>query len=225
MTHGDTIDLVILVADADAEWTVRTLIEKRRHALGIRPVRAKVVRHPHRDAGVRSHGHEFLRQYVGKADYALVMLDREGSGHEHRSPGEIESDIEARLVQNGWTPEHVAAVVLDPELEAWVWSPSPHVAEVIGLESDELQAILEQVSLNALNKPERPKEVLEKALRQSRRPFSARIFQELAESVSLRHCQDRAFGKFRSTLQRWFPDVSGSGGGSQWLSNKPPCAC
>ena len=211
MTSGDGMDLVVLVADADAEWTVRTLLKTRRTGLGIRSVHVKVVRHPQRDAGVYLHCHEFLRQYLGKADYALVMLDREGSGRESMSAEEIEMDIENRLVQNGWSPENVAAVVLDPELETWVWSSSLHVAEVIGLEHRELQTILEQTPTNALDKPKRPKEVLQKALRQSKRPFSARIFQELAERVSLRRCQDRAFGKFRSTLQRWFPDVCQGG--------------
>jgi len=205
MTNGDKIDLVVLVADADAEWTVRTLLAKRQPALGIRPVDVKVLRHPQRDAGVYLHCHEFLRQYLGRADYVLVMLDREGSGRENGSPGEIESNIEVRLVQNGWARENVAAVMLDPELEAWVWSPSPHVAGVIGLNRSELQTILAQVPTNTLHKPERPKEVLQEALRQSGRPFSARIFQEIAERVSLRQCRDRAFRKFRSTLQRWFP--------------------
>ncbi len=206
MNHrGMNYDLIVLVADADAEWTVRTLIEKRSLALGIRTIRTFVIRHPQRDAGVYSQCHEFLRQFLDQAMYALVMLDHEGSGREGQTPEEIETKIEERLVRHGWARDHVAAIVLDPELEIWVWSPSPHVARIIGIEQEQLAMLLEREPTNEAHKPTRPKEVLERALRKSKRPFSARIFQELAERVSLRTCQDRAFGKFSSTLQQWFP--------------------
>lgn len=201
---NERLDLVVLVADADAEWTVRTLLAQRYRALGIRKIAFSVFRHPQRDAGVFLHAHEFLRPYIGHANHAMVLLDREGSGRESLSPSAIEAKIENALSQNGWALEQVAAIVLEPELETWVWSSSPHVAEVIGLDAIALQRILEQTPQVAYGKPQRPKETLLRALRQSKRPFSARLFQELAQRVSLR-CSERSFVKFRETLQRWFP--------------------
>ena len=201
---SEILDLVVLVADTDAEWTVRTLLEHRYHALGIRTIAFKVFRHPQRDAGVFLHAHEFLRDYVGQASHAMVLLDLEGSGRETLLPSEMEAQIEDKLSRNGWAPEQIAAIVLEPELEIWVWAPSPHVAEVVGLEAAALQHILEQTPRRAHGKPQRPKETLLRALHQSKRPFSARLFQELAQRVSLR-CSERSFVKFRDTLQRWFP--------------------
>jgi len=199
------LDLIVLVADTDTYWAIRTLLEKRAHSLGIRPnIRFEIVRHPQRDPGVFLHAQDFLRQYRGRAEHALVIFDREGSGQEQRSAEELELDVEDRLSANGWPAENVAAIVLDPELEVWVWSKSPHVARIIGLDWSTLREILDQIPTDYRGKPERPKEALKKALRKSGRPFSASIFQELAEVVSL-NASERAFDKFKNRLRAWFP--------------------
>jgi len=206
-------DLVVLVADADMEWVMRTLLEKRADSLRIRPLRFDVRRHPGRDPGVYREAHSFLRFFLGKARYALVLVDREGSGQEHRlTAEEMEVELEARLRQNGWAHRRgrprAAAIVLDPELEVWVWSPSPHVAQVLGVTQAQLQQVRDTFAARTDGKPERPKEALYEALRLGRRPQSARIFQELAERVSL-DTHERAFDRLRSTLQGWFPARNG----------------
>ncbi len=199
------LDLIVLAPDADIYWTVHTLLRQRSASLGIRSnLRFEILRHPRRDPGVYREAPEFLRSYLQKAQY-VVILDREGSGKETLSAQDIEQDLERRLQQNGWPQGRVAAVVLDPELEIWVWASMEHVARVIGLTLNELNQILQDLPLNSFGKPVRPKEALQAALRRSQRPRSARIFQELAASVGLRSCRDRAFRKFRGVLQRWFP--------------------
>ncbi len=206
---GPRLDLIALVADADAEWTVRTLLEKRHAALHIRPISCKVIRCSGHDAGVYQLAEELLRSCVKMADYALVMLDRDGSGREKQSALPIEQDLEARLQRNGWTnsegESRCAAIVLDPELEVWVWSRSPYVPTVLGLDAETLQQVLDRFERAPNGKPQRPKEALQTALRRSGRPFSAAIFRELAEKVSL-NASERAFDKLRSTLQAWFPE-------------------
>lgn len=199
---SDQLDLVVLVADADAEWTLRTLLEKRHDALQIRVINSVVIRHPGRDAGTFLQAPSTLRTYINKAKHVLVLLDREGSGREQtHSATAMETDLERRLQDAGWVD--AVAIVLDPELEVWVWSRSRHLAPTLGLTPDELATILARFPQNAQGKPERPKEAMLAALRQSRRPHSPRIFQELAEKVSLR-ADERAFQRLRSALQKWF---------------------
>lgn len=205
---NEMLDLIVLVADTDMEWTMRTLLEKRTDSLSIRPLRFEVRRHHGRDPGVFREAHNFLRFYLHRARYALVLLDREGCGQERRfSAQEIETELENRLRQNGWTDAEgrlrAAAIALDPELEVWVWSRSPHVAQALGLSQAELEQILENVPATPEGKPQRPKEAMLTALHRSGRPWSARIFQELAERVSLL-AHERAFDKLRDTLQTWF---------------------
>ncbi len=197
-------DLIVLTADNDMEWTMRTLLEKRTPALGIRQVKFTIQRHQRRDNGVFHEAPEFMRLYHHRAHYALILLDREGSGQEYLSAIEIENAIEQRVQQVGWPAERVAAIALDPELEIWVWSRSAHVPRVLNVTPDQLAVFLNAQTMTPQGKPQRPKEALQQLLRQSGRPFSAHIFQELAESVSLQ-TDERAFNKLRQSLQNWFP--------------------
>ena len=198
-------DLIALVADADTEWTIRTLIGERYQSLKIEPVQFKIIRHPMRDSGVFNNASTFLRPYIHQTHYALAVLDWEGSGREHKkSAQEMETELEEQLRRQGWDANRACAIVLDPELEVWVWSPSPHIAGILGVSQQQLAQILkDDFPLVANGKPERPKEAMQAVLRASGRPFSARIFQELAQRVSLQP-SERAFDKFRATLQKWF---------------------
>ncbi len=207
-------DLIVLVADADAEWTIRTLLDTRAPALHIRQINSKVIRDPGRDPGVYLRAQDLLQPYLNQAAYALVMLDREGSGREAKmSALAMEQDLENRLQESGWrTPNgqpRAAAVVLDPELEVWVWSRSPHVAAALGLDENSLAAVLQQVDRLPNGKPKRPKQAMLTALRAGRKPHSPQVFQELARNVSLQ-AHERAFDKLRHTLQTWFPLQEGA---------------
>jgi hypothetical protein len=137
-----------------------------------------------------------------------VIFDREGCGNERESREKLEVEVEDRLRQNGWN-DRARAVVIDPELESWVWSDSPEVEAALGWRgrSPELRSWLIGSGFlhEGATKPERPKEAVEAALRVVRKPRSSAIYQELAGSVSLRRCSDAAFAKLRLTLQEWFP--------------------
>ncbi len=206
MIESRRLDLIVLVADADAEAGIKALLEKRTKALGIRDLRFKVIRHPGRDAGVYQQAPTLLRSYLSEADYALVLFDYEGCGKEGLSAQDIENDVEERLKRNGWATERhdAAVIVLDPELEVWVWTNSPHVAHVAGLSEERLHALLDKQKLASNGKPERPKETWQEALRQARTPLSPALYQQLAEKVSLQGHQERAFTKLRDVLQTWF---------------------
>jgi len=198
-------DLVILVADADMEHAIRGLLS-RPQALGIRDgITVDVFKHPRRDPGVFHEAQGFLRPLQDQYRYALVMLDREGSGQENRSAQEIEDDIQRRLDAAGWRARS-GVVVLDPELEVWVFSNSRHVIDVIADGDVRLyRQILNTNLMSAYGKPMHPKEVMEKILQRKHIPRSSGLYQELAERVSLTRCQDPAFQRFRVLLQGWFP--------------------
>lgn len=200
------LDLIVLVADADAEAGIGALL-KRHEALQIRPIQFKILRHPGHDAGVYREAPEVLRPYLNQASYALVIFDREGCGKETLSAVAIENELEKRLFANGWTRHDqpcAGVIVLDPELEVWVWTKSTHVGRLIGL-SQNLDDFLSSVPCNAAGKPERPKEALQKALRQAKKPASPALYKELAKNVSLTGHTERAFHKLVSLLRTWFP--------------------
>jgi hypothetical protein len=197
-------DLVVLVADKNMEAAVKTLIEKRHKSLGIGQVQADVFVHPKRDPGVFHEAHIFLQPFRGEYRYALVMFDHEGCGQQNKPAQQVEQEVKQRLEQSGWQGL-CEVIALEPELEAWVWSSSHHVPEVLGLTPEQLRQILQRFPKNHFGKPQRPKEAMEECLRQARIPRSSSIYAELAETVGLKNCVEPSFVKFRRTLQNWFP--------------------
>ncbi len=197
-------DLVALVADKDMEMTLKGLFE-RPQSLGISRFSCDIFTHPQHDPGIRTSAHEFLRPYQHDYQRALVLFDREGCGTEHLSADEIAREVQNRLEDAGWRGR-CAVVVIDPELEVWVFANSPHVPEVLaGGDSKTFSKIRQKYSAPGQVKPEKPKEAMEEVLRQKRIPRSSSLFQQLAQKVSLRGCTDRSFTRLREVLREWFP--------------------
>ncbi len=202
--------LVVLAADRDIEEAIKVVLGQRFMSLRMRRVLFECLRHPNRDGGCRANAAEFLRPFQGRFSHALVVFDREGCGSSAARTA-IERQVETELARSGWQGCG-KAIVIDPELEEWVWSESPEVLECLGWNHGyaELRSWLaeEKVWSHSLDKPQEPKQALHLTLRHTRRRRSSQIFREIAARVSLAHCQDPAFRKLRATLQDWFPPGS-----------------
>lgn len=200
-------DLTVVVADADAQAAVAALLA-RNQSLYIREISFRITRFVKRDSGCYGDVHNYLRPFLRQSDYAVVLFDRDGCGRENRSREQLEAEVEDRLARNGW-PGRCAAIVLDPELEIWVWSKSSHVPAILGW-NDRTPDLWTWLAHSQRLHPQRgkpvdPKAAFLEALRSSGKRPSAAIFRELGERVGLARCADEAFLKFRSTLQNWFP--------------------
>lgn len=207
---GNVKDLVAYVADKHQEATLRGLLS-RRQSLEIRAPTTEIYVSTGHDPDCRRQGPQFLRVFQRQFRFALLMLDHQGSGAESLSALDLEAELQHRLDASGWQ-DRSTVVVIEPELEAWVWSPSPQVDAVLGWQGriPSLRQWLSDEGLIGLNdpKPRDPKTALHRALRAVEKRPSAAIYQQLAEKVSLRHCQDRAFQKLWQSLQKWFPSDS-----------------
>ena len=200
-------DLAILVPDRDYEVAIPVLLRRSR-ALGTRPITFDISAHADHDPGCLLKSAEFLRQYLPTHRHALVLFDREGCGKEKLDPARIEELVARDLSRCGWH-ERAAAVVLDPELEVWIWVNSPEVDRCLCW-SGRHPGLREWLCANDLwpknaPKPGDPKEALMRALAFLRRPRSPSVYAALAASVHFGRCTDRAFIRFREILQRWFP--------------------
>jgi hypothetical protein len=201
-------DLVALVADKNIQFTLQGLFS-RNQSLGIRDVSQDydIFVHPQRDPGCYNQCVNFLHSFTEVYNYGLVVFDHEGSGQESKSREEIEAELEQKLNISGWN-DRVAVIVLEPELESWIWSDSPHVERILGWEeqptslrnwlSDKHFLESEQI------KPSRPKEAFETTLRFVQKPRSSSIYEQLAKSVGFAKCQDNSFLKLKNVLQTWF---------------------
>jgi hypothetical protein len=205
-------ELFVVVADLDTESAIGSLL-LRGHSLGICRIGfdrgQDILRHPGRDAGCCEGCIEALRPALRTHVHALALFDREGSGREADSREVIERDLEQRLSRTGWG-DCARVVVLDPELESWVWASSPHVAAELGWPTPRsLRRFLRSggwLPRPDDSKPPRPKEALEAALVAAGIRRSPYLFRALAEKVGrLGDCTDPAFMKFLGVLRAWFP--------------------
>lgn len=158
------------------------------------------------DPGVYNKGHELLRPYQRSHTRALVVLDCEWGG----SPGkvEIEAGITQSLIESGWAEDAVKVIVIDPELENWLWQDKPQVADVLRYRGQKpLRQLLADNGLwpQDAPKPPRPKETAEWVLKQTRQPRSSSIYEKLAGGISIKGCTDAAFVDLHVALRTWFP--------------------
>lgn len=201
-----SLELVALVPDKNIEQAIRGVLG-RHESVGFRPMGIpRVVVHPNRDPGVFRNARELLSAFRGDAAHALVVLDRAWDGAPSADPRELEAQVENRLKPD-WG-DRAACVCIDPEVENWVWSDSPHVAPALGW--DDYRLLRDWLRDRQLwpddsPKPPDPKRAFDEALWKVKRPHSSAIFAGLAENVSLRKCTDAAFRRLCDLLRAWFP--------------------
>ena len=207
MSAGEPLDLVVLVPGKDDREAVDGLLSARFESLGILRIRYEILVHPRRDAGCFHEAAAVLQPFYRRARHALVLFDREGCGQEDRSAGEIAEDVRIRLAESGWE-ERAAVVVIDPELEVWLWADSPRVDTELGWigRDRRLRDWLQENGWWAAEerKPARPKEALERVLREVRLQRSSSIYGRLARTVGLRRCEDPSFRRLCDLLRSWF---------------------
>ena len=157
------------------------------------------------DPGLYTRGHQLLKPYLQTHIHAILVLDSEWDG----SPGAeaIDAHISANLYQSGWSEDSCKVIVIDPELENWIWQRNDHVAKALGLGSalEFSNALSSDIWPEGQAKPHRPKETLEAVLRANRIPRSSSIYKNITSRVSVGGCEDNSFQLLRTTLQTWFP--------------------
>ena len=155
------------------------------------------------DPGVYRRAHFLLEPYQDSHERAVVVLDTAWKG----SPGAtaIATEIENNL-RNRW--EDFAVVVINPELEAWMWQDSQHVEKAFQYEGPpSLREWLQQRGDWPPNhsKPPDPKAAVEKVLKYTETPRSAAVYGNVVKRISVSRCTDAAFRKLAVQLQTWFP--------------------
>lgn len=142
--------------------------------------------------------------------HLVVMLDNDFDS----SPGAmaIRDEVSDDLIRSGWQEDTFAVIVIDPELEVWLWQESPHVDDALSFDAARFDApnLREWLANRRLwlpgdEKPHDPKHAFTETLRRASRPLSATIFETVARNVSLKHCTDPAFNTLCESLRRWFP--------------------
>ena len=159
----------------------------------------------HTDGGVHRRAHELVRPYLRTHSRVVVILDQQFGGD---IPAvDVRDDILLNLRRNGWHDKNCEVVVIDPELEVWLWQDSPHVAEAVGYTGVSLRDHLATSGdwPEGDIKPGQPKEVIQGLMKVNRAGVPMVVYTKIARRVGVGGCQDGSFGQFRTKLQTWFP--------------------
>jgi hypothetical protein len=201
--------LVVLTADKSMRLCVEAILARARELdLCLASDDYQVLADGHCDPGVFRMGHESLRSQLKQYRFAILMCDRVGAGAGTMTREGMEAQMEGRLGQNGWQGRS-AAIVIEPELENWIWTDSTDLDSLLGWQGRQ-PALREWLRLEGYLhagqlKPLEPKECLDKALRLVGGKRDGALFQKIASRVNLGRCTDPAFTKLLATLRTWFP--------------------
>jgi len=211
-------DCFFLVADKTMEQVITGFAARDRFYLSLscssfeldpeRDVRVAVGLN---DPGLYLRAAELLRPRLGEYGHAIVMLDAEWDSAP--SANDQRCEIEGRLYQAGWPEDSIVAIVVEPEIDAWLWTGTVHTARALNWPNyEELEAfLLERGFLReGEQKPQRPKEAALLAIREKQRPFSSAIHRYVAENASItKYCLEPGLCRLVETLRRWFPENAG----------------
>ena len=200
------LDLVVLAADKNMQFALNGAL-LRSKALGIRSITFELLVHPGRDGGARSTGADVLRSQRRQSGHALLILDFEGCGaRAGQTALEVEAQLDAELALV-WQ-DQAKAIVIDPELETWVWGSDNALQSALGWPLPQsIRAWLTQqgYAIGPNNKPDQPKAAFEALVTVHKLPRSSALYEAITSKISLEDCQDEVFQKLKHTLRRWFP--------------------
>lgn len=164
------------------------------------------------DGGVYKHAHRILEPKLATHRHAVVCLDRKAKGLP--PAGRIRGNIASNLRASGWPRERTAVIVIDPELERWLWLDHPICEQAFGYDRSSygrsMRSMMEeQGQWRATD--EKPHDC-DSALawagrRRGRKCWPAHVFKSMLSMAPVDLCVDPAFLQLRDTLQRWFPPV------------------
>ncbi|MDQ3583148.1 MAG: hypothetical protein M3495_16785 [Pseudomonadota bacterium] len=169
-------DLVVVTPDGAYPLVLEEFLN-RAASLGVRSVSRRIIKDPLRDSSGELP--DLLRPFLGKSRKALAIRDLEGSGWEERGAVALEEHLLERMHRNGWASSDCAAIVVPPEIEAWLRLPSTHLDDLMterarrhrewttARRHQVLDGIVGDFGgCDDTGKPCRPKEVFEEFLRQ-----------------------------------------------------------
>ncbi|KAA0253911.1 hypothetical protein FBQ97_12645 [Acidobacteria bacterium ACD] len=115
----------------------------------------------------------------------------------------VQTDLDR--MQAGWG----RCIVVDPELEVWLFGDSPRLDEALGWSgrTPDLRAWLQTVGEwpEGMPKPPDPERAFRRAMYEVRLPAAASLFGAVARTVSLVRCHDASFVALVEQLRSWFP--------------------
>jgi hypothetical protein len=211
--------IAILVPDGAYPLVLSAFLKERTKSIGLRRVAFEIVKDAFRDSSREAV--ELLRPFQRQCSHALIIRDLHGSGWEDMGATELEERLKNEMIESGWNGEFCGAIVVEPEIEAWLRFDSSHLHQMIRdrarrkMEWEHLLlgplidgTIEKHGGKNSHGKPVQPKEAFEEILRYFGIQRSNALYGHLAGVESLKGCTVASFNRLNQRLRAWFPDHS-----------------
>jgi hypothetical protein len=206
--------LVVLAADGTMEAVLREFFKKGiDRTLGCAAIdidlRRDIFHSPlHTDGGLHKEAHKILQSRANEYEHALVVLDQHFGGD--RPAIEVRDEILGNLRAFGWD-ERAEVVVIDPELEVWLWQDNPNVEKALRHPREKTSKSLreqlrdEKLWPDGQLKPDAPQATFDRVRQRNKAGARFGVYVQIAGSVSVKGCKDPSFLHFANTLRAWFP--------------------
>jgi hypothetical protein len=205
-------DCIFLVPDKNTEAVFAGFISRENFHLrmDVPNFTADVFNPSLGDTVIFSSAHELLRPFQKEYAHAVVVIDLDWGGAP--SSTDIEVHIKRNLVNSGWHEDKCEVLVIEPELETWLWSERAlfHLEETLFFKKKKIHSDLrEWLRLQGLwpaetKKPPRPKEAIEAICMSTKIPRSSANYKKIVSNMSVKGCEDHTFLKLKSCLLKWF---------------------
>jgi hypothetical protein len=164
-----------------------------------------IVDRARNDPGVYTFAQDWEQVIQHTHRHAIFVLDAEWDGAP--SPQKIRTDMARRIMDKGWARDDFEVIVIEPELESWIWQDNPHVAKAFRFKDGSLRDWLQEQGCwpEDCAKPPRPKEAVKRVGRHTRVGQSSANYKNITNKVSVKNCVDASFQMMASCLRRWFP--------------------
>ncbi len=201
------VDLFV-VMEGRRDRAVMEAVLNRPYDLGIQPI---TYEFDLRFSAVRTGGPDAGRERRGEFRYVICLWDHQGSGEENKPPSRVQGEVQARLNRNtlkGFSK----ALVIDPELEIWLWRDRTAIASILEVDENRLtewlndwrQAQFPKQTVETLLQ-QFPKEALEEVMRRAGEKPDAALYGRITAIANLqRWSKEPSFRRLCSTLRKWF---------------------
>jgi hypothetical protein len=201
-------DLLVVLEGRDDKEVMRAVLN-RPNDLGIRTITFELDR---RSRAVPTQEPDLARDQRKEFQFAICLWDHVGSPYENERPAQAQGKVQARLNQNTLR-DCSKALVIDPELEIWLWQDQAAIATVLEVNAPQLIEWLDDwqkgyfpdKNIGALIE-QFPKEALEAVFQRAKEKPSAALYRRIASEANLGlWSQASSFQQMRRALRKWFP--------------------
>lgn len=214
--------IFFLVADGQTETTIKAFFNRtdfcKKLKVGPFEVGDMDIEKVGNDAEVFYRAADRARSRLKTHQKLVVILDEAWDDKRAPDAATIKERLTQDLYAKGWEYDRFVVIVIQPELENWIWNDTAHMHRVFRFDQipgfTSARDYFREAKVDSAgkrchwpeqaSKPTNPKEALHMLCRESRAKPDAAKYADVVCGVNVLRCQEPGFQELLATLRRWF---------------------